>query len=130
MKVRNLPWRNRVVLFATFSQRCRGDRVCPMDGFSVSVNVSVRQFRQPDFVQQVLDTVEQTGVNPHKLKLELTESMLVDNFDDTITKMTTLKSIGVGFSLDDFGTGYSSLSYLKRLPLDQLIRASNDSREF
>jgi len=88
--------------------------------FSISVNVSARQFRQPDFVQQIMDKVIQTRVNPHKLKLELTESMLVDNFDDTIAKMTTLKSNGVGFSLDDFGTGYSSLSYLKRLPLDQL----------
>jgi len=91
-----------------------------LDGFSMSVNVSARQFRQPDFVQQVMATVGQCEVNPHKLKLELTESMLVDNVDDTIAKITALKSAGVGFSLDDFGTGYSSLSYLKRLPLDQL----------
>jgi len=91
-----------------------------LDDFSISVNVSARQFRHPEFVQQVMDTIKQTGVNPHKLKLELTETMLVDNYDDTIAKMTTLKCYGIGFSLDDFGTGYSSLSYLKRLPLDQL----------
>jgi len=88
--------------------------------FAISVNVSARQFRQPDFMQQVMSTVEQAGVDPHKLKLELTESMLVDNVDDTIEKITALKAFGVGFALDDFGTGYSSLSYLKRLPLDQL----------
>jgi len=91
-----------------------------LDDFTISVNVSARQFRQPDFVQQVLATVAQTGVTPHKLKLELTETMLVDNVDDTVAKITALKACGVGFSLDDFGTGYSSLSYLKRLPLDQL----------
>ena len=61
-----------------------------------------------------------TGANPQRLKLELTESMLLDNFEDVIVKMTALKAQGIGFSLDDFGTGYSSLSYLKRLPLDQL----------
>ncbi len=63
---------------------------------------------------------QRTGANPHRLKLELTESLLVDNVEDIIAKMSALKAQGVGFSLDDFGTGYSSLSYLKRLPLDQL----------
>jgi diguanylate cyclase (GGDEF)-like protein/PAS domain S-box-containing protein len=86
----------------------------------LAVNVSARQFRQPNFVQQVLTVIDRTGANPQKLKLELTESMLVDNVEDIITKMTVLKSRGLSFSLDDFGTGYSSLSYLKRLPLDQL----------
>ena len=62
----------------------------------------------------------QTGANPERLKLELTESLLVTDIEDVIAKMTRLKAQGVGFSLDDFGTGYSSLSYLKRLPLDQL----------
>jgi len=62
----------------------------------------------------------QTGANPRRLKLELTESLLLDNVADTIAKMEELKARGVGFSLDDFGTGYSSLAYLKRLPLDQL----------
>jgi diguanylate cyclase (GGDEF)-like protein len=87
---------------------------------TLSVNVSSRQFRQPDFVSYVLDLISYTGVNPKRLKLELTESLLVDNVDETTAKMIALKQIGVGFSLDDFGTGYSSLSYLKRLPLDQL----------
>ncbi|MCX7176432.1 MAG: EAL domain-containing protein [Proteobacteria bacterium] len=87
---------------------------------SLAVNVSARQFHHPDFVEDVLAVLERTGANPHKLKLELTESMLVHDIEDIILKMTALKEIGVRFSLDDFGTGYSSLSYLKRLPLDQL----------
>ena len=89
-------------------------------GLSLAVNVSVRQFGHPDFVEQVLAALDHTGANPRKLKLELTETMLVADVEDTIAKMTALKAQGVGFSLDDFGTGYSSLSYLKRLPLDQL----------
>jgi diguanylate cyclase (GGDEF)-like protein/PAS domain S-box-containing protein len=87
---------------------------------AVAVNVSARQFRQPEFEQQVMDTLQRTGANPQNLKLELTESMLVDDIEGVIAKMTRLRSYGIGFSLDDFGTGYSSLSYLKRLPLDQL----------
>ncbi|MGA2673005.1 MAG: PAS domain S-box protein [Terracidiphilus sp.] len=86
----------------------------------VAVNISARQFRQPDFVEHVLAVLDRTGANPHNLKLELTESMLVENIEDVIGIMADLKSHGVRFSLDDFGTGYSSLSYLKRLPLDQL----------
>jgi EAL domain-containing protein (putative c-di-GMP-specific phosphodiesterase class I) len=86
----------------------------------LAVNVSVSQFRQADFVERVLAVLDLSGANPQRLKLELTESMLVDNLDDIIGKMFALKARGVGFSLDDFGTGYSSLSYLKRLPLDQL----------
>jgi predicted signal transduction protein with EAL and GGDEF domain len=87
---------------------------------TMSVNVSARQFRHPDFVTLVFDVLERTGADPNKLKLELTESLLVDDIEATIDKMTQLKDRGVGFSLDDFGTGYSSLSYLKRFPLDQL----------
>jgi EAL domain-containing protein (putative c-di-GMP-specific phosphodiesterase class I) len=87
---------------------------------TIAVNVSARQFYQPDFVDEVVSILKQTGANPSRLKLELTESLLVSNIEDVITKMHHLKAIGVGFSLDDFGTGYSSLSYLKRLPLDQL----------
>ena len=87
---------------------------------TLAVNVSARQFRQPDFVAFVLGVLARSGANPHCLKLELTESMLVNDVEDTIAKMADLKASGVGFSLDDFGTGYSSLSYLKRLPLDQL----------
>ena len=91
-----------------------------MAHLTLAVNVSARQFHHRDFVAQVLAVLEFTGANPHRLKLELTESMLVTNVEDVITKMNALKETGVGFSLDDFGTGYSSLSYLKRLPLDQL----------
>lgn len=86
----------------------------------LAVNVSANQLHQADFVDQVLEVLSKTGANPKRLKLELTESLLVSDVEDTITKMSALKAHGVGFSLDDFGTGYSSLSYLKRLPLDQL----------
>lgn len=87
---------------------------------TLSVNVSARQFRQPDFVAQVKAAIQQHAINPPLLKLELTESLLLANIEDAIVKMAALKEIGVGFSLDDFGTGYSSLQYLKKLPLDQL----------
>ncbi|MDR3438701.1 EAL domain-containing protein [Telmatospirillum sp.] len=87
---------------------------------TIAVNVSARQFRQPDFVDTVLAVLGKTGANPQRLKLELTESLLVENVEDIIRKMVRLKAEGVGFSLDDFGTGYSSLFYLKRLPLDEL----------
>ena len=91
-----------------------------LSALTLAVNVSARQFHQYDFVEQVLATLERTGANPRRLKLELTESLLVSNVEDVVGKMSALKARGVGFSLDDFGTGYSSLSYLKRLPLDQL----------
>ena len=87
---------------------------------TVAVNISARQLLNPDFVQSVLATLARTGADPHNLKLELTESMFVQDLEDVITKMTLLKSHGVRFSLDDFGMGYSSLAYLRRLPLDQL----------
>lgn len=87
---------------------------------TLSVNVSALQFRQAGFVEQVLAVLNRTGAIPSKLKLELTESMLVFNVEDIIVKMTLLKARGVCFSLDDFGTGYSSLTYLKQMPLDQL----------
>ena len=87
---------------------------------TLAVNVSARQFRHPDFVVQLLQVLDRTGANPHKLKLEITESLLLNDVEGIIVKMGELKTRGIGFSLDDFGTGYSSLSYLKRLPLDQL----------
>ena len=87
---------------------------------TLAVNVSSLQFRHIGFVTQVLDVLTRTGAKPHKLKLELTESLLVHNMEETIVKMMLLKAQGITFSLDDFGTGYSSLAYLKRLPLDQL----------
>ncbi len=87
---------------------------------SLAVNVSARQFRQENFVAQVRAVLEKTAIDPGRLKLELTESLVLDNVDDTIDKMQALKAVGVRFSMDDFGTGYSSLAYLSRLPLDQV----------
>ena len=87
---------------------------------SLAVNISARQFRHPAFVHDVITMTKQYGVNPARLKLELTESILVDDMGETASKMAELQSHGIGFSLDDFGTGYSSLSYLHRLPLEQL----------
>lgn len=86
----------------------------------MAVNVSALQFRHPDFVADVLAVLKQTGARAGLLKLELTESLLLDGIDNAIDKINLLKAHGVQFSLDDFGTGYSSLSYLRRLPLDQL----------
>ena len=88
--------------------------------FTIAVNVSARQFRQEDFVPRLLEILAHSGADPRRLKLELTESVLLADVEDTIARMTALKEQGIGFSLDDFGTGYSSLSYLQRLPLDQL----------
>jgi diguanylate cyclase (GGDEF)-like protein/PAS domain S-box-containing protein len=87
---------------------------------TLAVNISARQFSLPTLVEEVLALIDDTGAPPHKLKLELTESLLLENAEEIIAKMIALKAKGVGFSMDDFGTGYSSLSYLKRLPLDQL----------
>lgn len=86
----------------------------------LAVNVSARQFHQPGLVDGVRRILERTGAAPDRLKLELTESVIIDDMEDTIEKMQALKSLGIGFSMDDFGTGYSSLSYLRQLPLDQL----------
>ncbi len=89
-------------------------------GLYLAVNVSARQFRQPDFVMQVGDALARHEVDPGRLKLELTESLLLDNVEDVVEKMQALRRMGVHFSLDDFGTGYASLSYLKRFPFEQL----------
>jgi EAL domain-containing protein (putative c-di-GMP-specific phosphodiesterase class I) len=86
----------------------------------IAVNVSARQFHQDNFVDQVFKTLKRTGAPARRLKLELTESLLITIIEAVIGKMNALKGIGINFSLDDFGTGYSSLTYLKRLPLSQL----------
>ncbi|OOZ30265.1 bifunctional diguanylate cyclase/phosphodiesterase [Solemya velum gill symbiont] len=91
-----------------------------MSHLKIAINVSPIQFAKADFVEQVLSTVKNTGIKPDRLKLELTESHLLHNIEDIISKMQVLGDAGISFSLDDFGTGYSSLSYLKRLPLWQL----------
>jgi diguanylate cyclase (GGDEF)-like protein/PAS domain S-box-containing protein len=87
---------------------------------TIAVNVSARQFHHPEFSGRLLTLLRTSGANPYRLKLELTESLLLTDIEDAIVKMGELRSVGVRFALDDFGTGYSSLSYLKRLPLDQL----------
>ena len=86
----------------------------------LAVNISVRQFQQANFVAGVLEIVRDSGIDPHKLMLELTENVVLADLDDAVTKMNALKDFGLRFSLDDFGTGYSSLAYLTRLPFDQL----------
>ncbi len=86
----------------------------------LAVNVSAKQFSQPDFVEKVADYILKYGVNPRRMKLELTEGVVLNNIDNVVAKMHSLKALGVKLSLDDFGTGYSSLSYLKKLPLDQI----------
>ena len=86
----------------------------------IAINVSARQFHQPDFIDQIRDSLNHSGANPALLKLELTESVILENIDEIIGRMQKIKALGVAFSLDDFGTGFSSLSYLKLLPLDQV----------
>ncbi len=86
----------------------------------LAINVSAQQFYQSDFVSQILSAVEAAEVNPALLKLELTESLILDDIESAIVKMNTLREAGLRFAMDDFGTGYSSLSYLTQLPLDQL----------
>lgn len=86
----------------------------------IAVNVSVRQFRHPEFVEMVMMTIKDAGIDANRLRLELTESLLATGMDVTIAKMVTLKEAGVKLSIDDFGIGYSALSYLKHLPIDQL----------
>ncbi len=87
---------------------------------SLAVNVSARQFCQENFVEEVQSCIDMYGVDPNLLKLELTESLVLIDIEDTIEKMQRLRDLGIRFALDDFGTGYSSLLHLKRLPLDQI----------
>jgi diguanylate cyclase (GGDEF)-like protein len=90
------------------------------ESLQMAVNVSARQFRQTDFVEQVRKALDDSGANPKRLKLELTESLVLDNVDNTIATMHALKGLGLRFAIDDFGTGQSSLTYLTQLPLDQI----------
>ncbi|MBI5005797.1 MAG: PAS domain S-box protein [Nitrosomonadales bacterium] len=91
-----------------------------MAKLTLAINVSAHQFHLHDFVEQVAAALHRHHVEPSRLKLELTEGVVLNDLSDVVTKMLALKGLGVQLSLDDFGTGYSSLSYLKRLPLDQL----------
>ncbi|MBM5457709.1 PAS domain S-box protein [Pseudomonas sp. P66] len=96
------------------------DRLIDAEDFSLCVNISPRQFRQNDFVERVLRSLDDFGLPYKMLKLEITEGIVIQNLEDTINKMRELKRYGVSFAMDDFGTGYSSLTYLKRLPVDAL----------
>ena len=108
------------VLTNACMQLKRWEMVPSRSNLLLAVNVSARQFRQSDFVAMVKRTLLDSGARPDRLKLELTESVVLANVQDTIEKMNTLKAIGVRFSMDDFGTGQSSLTYLTQLPLSQL----------
>jgi diguanylate cyclase (GGDEF)-like protein/PAS domain S-box-containing protein len=108
------------VLQAACAQLKRWQSRSSTRDLSLAVNVSAKQFRKTDFVDQVRRVLVETGAKPSHLKLELTESMVLENVEDTISRMRELKLLGISFSMDDFGTGYSSLQYLKRLPLDQI----------
>jgi PAS domain S-box-containing protein len=111
---------DRWVLQAACTQLAAWARSAATAHLTLAVNMNACQFRHPDFVGYVLAVLERTGADPRRLKLEVTESSLIDDVEETIASMKMLKAHGLGFSLDDFGTGYSSLAYLKRLPLDQL----------
>lgn len=108
------------VLEEACDQLCRWQHMPHSRNWQLAVNVSARQLRHADFVEQVSRTLTAKGVDPHYLKLEITESMVLHDIEDSITKMQSLRELGVRFSMDDFGTGYSSLASLKRLPIDQL----------
>jgi EAL domain-containing protein (putative c-di-GMP-specific phosphodiesterase class I) len=102
-----------------FRQLIDKGRIDPLD-FSLCVNISPRQFRQNDFVERIERSLSNHRLPCSLLRLEITESIVIQNLDDTVTKMRRLKKLGVSFAMDDFGTGYSSLTYLKRLPVDAL----------
>jgi EAL domain-containing protein (putative c-di-GMP-specific phosphodiesterase class I) len=89
-------------------------------GLRLAVNVSPRQFRRPEFVAEIRQVLHETGADPTRIDIEITEGLLIDSVTEAISRMQDLKADGIGFSIDDFGTGFSSLSYLKRLPLDRL----------
>ena len=88
--------------------------------FKLSINISALQYKKDDFVDSIMAMIDKYGVDPSDIELEITESILIDDFDSVTTKLTRLRNLGVGISLDDFGTGYSSLSYLKKFPIDTL----------
>lgn len=102
---------------------------------TISVNISPRQFLQPNLVDQIQQIILETGIDPNTLRLEITESVTMGDVERTINILTQLRALGVRFSIDDFGTGYSSLSYLHRFPLDVLkidrsfVMGMNEDRE-
>ncbi len=108
------------VLKAACEQLCRWADDPVRSGWTIAVNVSARQLYEDDFVTKVRQALDETGADPRCLRLELTESMLQKDPEQTIVKMTALQALGIRFALDDFGTGYSAISYLKHLPLNQI----------
>ena len=110
----------RWILHTACTQLAQWARQPQRQGLSMAVNVSAGQFQQSNFVEQVREVLQETGAPAHQLKLELTESAMVEDMEAVVARMQTLRQLGVRFSIDDFGTGFSSLAYLKRLPLDQL----------
>ncbi|HSY29088.1 MAG TPA: EAL domain-containing protein, partial [Burkholderiaceae bacterium] len=89
-------------------------------GLRVAVNIAAKQIHHKGFVDLVRETLRKTGLPPQLLELEITESSIIENVDETVSKLHQLKALGVTIAIDDFGTGYSSLSYLKQLPVDRL----------
>ncbi|HRP69275.1 MAG TPA: EAL domain-containing protein [Turneriella sp.] len=108
------------IIHTTCSQLHEWSKHPETQNLTISINVSPREFREPGYVDMIDATVRNAKIKPELLKLELTESLMLGDLEDTISKMERLREIGIGFSLDDFGTGYSSLSYLKRLPFSQI----------
>ncbi len=108
------------VLETACEQLCAWQKNPLMQHLTISVNVSAKQFHKPNFAMQVKHIIKHYAINPALLKLEPTESILLEDIDATVETMNALKAIGVHFALDDFGTGFSSLQYLKKLPLNQL----------
>lgn len=108
------------VLAAACQQLAKWANTPETSALTLAVNISAKQFSLPTFPEEVLALVKHAGIDPSRLKLEITEGMLLSNIEDIITKMRRLKDKGISFAMDDFGTGYSSLRYLKHLPLDQL----------
>jgi EAL domain-containing protein (putative c-di-GMP-specific phosphodiesterase class I) len=109
-----------IVLQRACEQIASWSRLPAFADFTVSINVSAAQLYQPGFIDDVLEVIKLTGADPARIKLELTESMLLNDMPKAIERMRILKCHGIRFAIDDFGTGYSSLHYLQQLPLDQL----------
>ncbi len=109
------PW-----VLKTACAQARRWQLAGHDGLSMAVNLSARQFQQPDLVAQVRRALDETGLPPRSLEIEITESNAMQNGETTVRTLQDLKSLGVRLSIDDFGTGYSSLGYLRRFPIDTL----------